>query len=282
MAVNSIAVCATVNGVEYVKSVEGLDVTFNKNMVRPINVTNMAEKPADYNLIYTEGAPIGLQSDWAGDYYTFKFTNNEGNYMVIAFHPNDIVDGALPVGTFEVGGLSQGNVYGNGSYFDAATIGTDWNVYFSQGSVIITKSDDIYSVVVDLKDLWTPNGNKTVNATFEGSVEVNNSGVDTTGYSVLTTATHSFSGSTLSVTDTTYELNVKLYNGGAGSTVMPGEYTFNGVPSIEGTISGAPLIDGSKATIYNNGDGTYTILFDITYQILSNSRTAKYYYTFSN
>ncbi len=284
LVVNSIAVTANVNGVEYFKSVEGLNVTFNKNKVRPINVTNMTEKPADYNLTFTEAEYIGVQSDWAGDVYTFKFENNDGNEMYLGFHQDDVVDGALPVGTFNIGALEKGNVYGNGSYFSKNSFaGMTYDPYFSyNGSVIITKSDDTYSVVANVKDMYINGVYKSVKATFEGTLKSNDSGVDTTGYTLLTTGSHSFSGSTLVVTDSYYEANFLLYNGGAGSIVIAGEYTFGGIQSIEGTLSGASLLDGSRATIYNNGDGSYTILFDITYQFIMGTRTAKYYYTFNN
>ena len=278
LVVNSIAVTANVNGVEYFKSVEGLNVTFNKNKVRPINVTNMTEKPADHNLTFTEAEYIGLVSDWQGDRYVFVFSNNENQEMHLAFLHDIIVDSTLPVGTFEVGS----EIGNNFSYFSEATFNTPYNTYFGTGRVIVSKSDDTYSVTVDLKETWVNGVPKSIKATFEGTLKSNDSGVDTTGYTLLTTGSHELAGSTLWIRDTNYGLNIGLYNGGADSTVIAGEYTLGGGQSIEGDVSGSPLLDGSKATIYNNGDGSYTVLLDLTFGNVIFKQTKKFYYTFNN
>lgn len=91
--VTSLTVEATVNGVKYVKSAEGLNVVLNKNKVRPINVSNMARPAADYSVNLTKVASmvdneIRFENEDGSDHITISF--NPGLAEIVAGHYNAV------------------------------------------------------------------------------------------------------------------------------------------------------------------------------------------------
>jgi len=217
----------------------------------------------DYDITFTS-CSVG-----SNNMYTFT----DGSYTL-----NLKLNSALEVGIFE-------NTYNEYWVGDETTIvvpGVSYPGYIYNGTLDVSLNDDTYTVVLTSYNCWVNGVSSTLKLTYIGSIgEGSSSGPDTTGYTLLATGSHSWDGSTLIISDTDYQLQAKLYNGGAGSTVVVGDYTYGGTISIEGTISGFNLADGSKATIYDNGNGTYTVLLDLTYSAFGSTRTSKLYYTFS-
>lgn len=213
----------------------------------------------DYDITFTS-CTVG-----SGNMYTFT----DGSYTL-----NLKLNSALEVGIFE--NTNDNYWVGDETTLDVPNV--NYSSYIYNGKLEVSLDGDIYTIVLTSFDCWVNGIKSTIKLTYVGSIGGgSSSGPDTTGYTLLATGSHSWGGSTLIISDTYYELQARLYNGGAGSTVVVGDYTFGGTKSIEGTISGFNLVDGSKATIYDNGNGTYTVLLDLAYSV----GTKKLYYTFS-
>lgn len=96
-SVTSLVVEAKVDGVTYIKSSENIAegaLSFNTGRVRPIKVSEMTEKPADYEVVLTS---YTVNSDYS-DRKIWLFSNEEGDYLSIPFNQN-IAD-ELPAGAY--------------------------------------------------------------------------------------------------------------------------------------------------------------------------------------
>lgn len=261
------------------------ELEYNKDyyysvVAKPANEETHRASYAYSNSVTTERDPN------AGFDYDITFTScSVGSNNMYTFTDGSYtlklkLNSALAVGTFE-------NVQWNNEYWDGNETTLDvpnvsYSSYIYNGKLEVSLDGDIYTIVLTSFDCWVNGIESTIKLTYVGSIGGgSSSGPDTTGYTLLATGSHSWGGSTLIISDTNYELQARLYNGGAGSTVVVGDYTFGGTMSIEGTISGINLVDGSKATIYDNGNDTYTVLLDLAYIVSGSTQTYKLYYTFS-
>lgn len=163
------------------------DGTVTNVVYQEIPFTAGAEEPeepaaADYNVEFTAVEYLGEAEDYYTTYSQFKFTNEDGNWMILAMHPNDVVDGTLPVGTFPINWTDQGEVYGNATMISKELFSMTYDPYITSGEVVISKTDDVYTVVVNGKDLYL-NGEsgKTLKATFEGTMTTAEEGGDDSG-----------------------------------------------------------------------------------------------------
>lgn len=259
------------------------DLEYNKEynyyiVANPENENTHKASYPEYGYVTTERDPN------AGFDYDITFTscsvgsNNMYTFTDGSHTLNLKLNSALEVGIFE----NTNNEYWVGNETTIVVPGVSYPGYIYNGTLDVSLNDDTYTIVLTSYNCWVNGVSSTLKLTYIGSIrEDSSSGPDTTGYTLLATGSHSWSSSTLTISDTNYELQARLYNGGAGSTVVVGDYTYGGNISIEGTISGFDLIDGSKATIYDNGNGTYTVLLDLTYSAIGSTRTTKLYYTFS-
>ncbi|MBQ8204732.1 MAG: hypothetical protein IJZ78_02815 [Alistipes sp.] len=165
------------------------------------------EEPAtpDYEVTFTAVEYLGEATDYYTTYSQFKFTNEAGNWMILAMHPADVVDGLLPVGEFPINWTDQGEVYGN-----ATTISKElftsmtYDPYITEGKVVISKDGDVYTVVVNGENLYLDGeSGKTLKATFEGTIaaaggdDSGNEGGDVTVVSAVAGAHDDFVGETL-------------------------------------------------------------------------------------
>ena len=171
-------------------AVQLADGTVTNVVYQEIPFTAGAEEPeepeepaaADYNVEFTAVEYLGEAEDYYTTYSQFKFTNEAGNWMILAMHPNDVIDGTLPVGTFPINWTDQGEVYGNATMISKELFNMTYDPYITSGEVVISKTDDVYTVVVNGKDLYL-NGvsGKTLKATFEGTMTTAEEGGDDSG-----------------------------------------------------------------------------------------------------
>lgn len=136
---------------------------------------------ADYNVAFTAAAknPEEMTEYYCDSFYTFEFTNEDGHWMNLAVVTSALEDGALPVGEFEISVNGESGIYGNGTKICKELFeGASYDLYITAGNVVISKEGDVYNVVVNAKDLWVNGGNKTLKATFEGTITADNGGDD--------------------------------------------------------------------------------------------------------
>lgn len=128
---------------------------------------------ADYEFAFTAVENLGEGSEYYCDsFYTFKFTNDAGQWLKLAVVTSALVDGALPVGDFEITWDGKNGIYGNATTIcKEAFTGMSYDPYITAGNVVISKDGDVYNVVVNGKDMYI-NGvsGKTLKATFEGTI----------------------------------------------------------------------------------------------------------------
>lgn len=173
-AVTKLSIEAKVDGVTYVKTAEKLNTSFETGLVRPINVSVMTEKPADYTFAFDSCVAIDAHGGYWGDdnYYAFKFTNSNNNQeWYLGFSAEDITNNTLPIGTFEVtNNKEQGKVYGNGSYLlNIDEFNNDYGTYLTEGTVTISENEGVYNVLAKVK-AYVNGGSRTIDISFEGTI----------------------------------------------------------------------------------------------------------------
>lgn len=175
-SVTSLIVEAKVDGVTYIKTKEDIAegaLSFNTGRIRPINVKDMTEKPADYTFAFDSCVAINAyEGYWGGEnYYAFKFTNSNNNQeWYLGFSAEDITNDTLPIGTFEVtNNMEQGKVYGNGSFLlNIDEFNNEYPTYLTEGTVTISENEGVYNVLAKVKAYV--NGSRTIDISFEGTI----------------------------------------------------------------------------------------------------------------
>lgn len=160
-AVTKLSIEAKVDGVTYVKTAENLTTSFETGLVRPINVSAMTEKPADYNIEFTK---MVFEGDSQNGGYLYTFTNeSDSESMSLAFNP--AYGNPLQAGTYECCFWFNGDNYDfNGNDSILITDGEEY--YPTVGSKIIVElNESVYTIKANLVV-----GEKTAVCTFTGEI----------------------------------------------------------------------------------------------------------------
>ena len=160
-AVTKLSIEAKVDGVTYVKTAENLTTSFETGLVRPINVSAMTEKPADYNIEFTK---MVFEGDSQNGGYLYTFTNeSDSESMSLAFNP--AYGNPLQAGTYECCFWFNGDNYDfNGN--DSILIIDGVEYYPTTGSKIVVElNENVYTIKANL----VVDG-KTAVCTFTGEI----------------------------------------------------------------------------------------------------------------
>lgn len=160
-AVTKLSIEAKVDGVTYVKTAENLTTSFETGLVRPINVSAMTEKPADYNIEFTK---MVFEGDSQNGGYLYTFTNeSDSESMSLAFNP--AYGNPLQAGTYECCFWFNGDNYDfNGN--DSILIVDGKEFYPTTGSKIVVElNENVYTIKANL----VVDG-KTAVCTFTGEI----------------------------------------------------------------------------------------------------------------
>ena len=163
-SVTSLIVEAKVDGVTYIKTKEDIAegaLSFNTGRIRPINVKDMTEKPADYNIEFTK---MVFEGEALNGGYLYTFTNeSDSESMSLAFNP--AYGNPLQAGTYECCFWFNSDNYDfNGN--DSILIIDGENYYPTVGSKIIVElNESVYTIKANLVV-----GEKTAACTFTGEI----------------------------------------------------------------------------------------------------------------
>ena len=160
-AVTKLSIEAKVDGVTYVKTAENLNTSFETGLVRPINVSAMTEKPADYNIEFTK---MVFEGDAQNGGYLYTFTNeSDSESMSLAFNP--AYGNPLQAGTYECCFWFNGDNYDFNGNDSILSIDGE-NYYPTVGSKIIVElNESVYTIKANLVV-----GEKTAVCTFTGEI----------------------------------------------------------------------------------------------------------------
>ena len=173
-AVTKLSIEAKVDGVTYVKTAEKLDTSFETGLVRPINVSVMTEKPADYNVVLTkvtniEGNTISFVGEDSNDKLTLAI--NPGLETIVAGTYTGVDATSYGPGFSSDSALEYDFM---GSYFNiSAAYNEDYDFYLNGSPIVITDLGDNNFSITTTTSTWIPvdNATKTVKITFEGKLE---------------------------------------------------------------------------------------------------------------
>lgn len=258
-AVTKLSIEAKVDGVTYVKTAENLTTSFETGLVRPINVSAMTEKPADYNIEFTK---MVFEGDSQNGGYLYTFTNeSDSESMSLAFNP--AYGNPLQAGTYECCFWFNGDNYDfNGN--DSILIVDGENYYPTVGSKIIVElNESVYTIKANL----VVDG-KTAVCTFTG--EISEPELPTFTSAIITNAAMSdklvqFTSKELGT------LQLNFYNCNNNNWIDARTYTF---------ANSGEIFPGGSYSWYKDSDGTthYAVAGTVVVTIVN----GKYHIEFSN
>lgn len=264
-SVTSLIVEAKVDGVTYIKTKEDIAegaLSFNTGRIRPINVKDMTEKPADYTFAFDSCVAIDAYGGYWGDdnYYAFKFTNSNNNQeWYLGFSAEDITNDTLPIGTFEVtNNKEQGKVYGNGSFLlNIDEFNNDYATYLTEGTVTISENEGVYNVLAKVK-AYVNGGSRTIDISFEGTISEPEQPAGIVFTSSLLEASYGFGDFYINLSDDAgLKLRLNFYNCQEADKNFLPEGTYN----VQ-TGGGGIYYDASATYTYAEKDGEKTAILE--------------------
>lgn len=272
-SVTSLVVEAKVDGVTYIKTKEDIAegaLSFNTGRVRPINVKDMTEKPADYNVVLTKVTKI--------DGNTISFAGEDSNdKLTLAINPGleTIVAGTYTGvdATYGPGFSSDSALeydYNSSTFNISAAYNESYDLYLSGNPIVITDLGDNNFSITTTTSTWIPvdNANKTVKITFEGKFEVE--------IPKFTSATAELSTYDIFLnfnSDVLGTLRLDYYGNASEKCIYPGTYGFTGDWNqfYSYGYSHYTPVGGSQNSITDGSvivsivDGQYHFEFNVTY-----------------